>query len=608
MPSIVSNGLLFIHNKERSNSCSLLRSNNGFKAFWKRHGFLQYVQGIVVSGFPIGYDGKQEGVVRLWFMEQVKCIWSYLCWDVWYRDWTGQNDQGFLWEEFVCWIRASSLDSDLGGQRNLTLVFWSLWGFLEMGSGTGKESEDKGGVQDKERQLLAGHVQENKTTVVGNHEKQEVALRQASSFVSFNLMISDCGLVDFPSRGNTLSWRGRRRGKIVRCRLDRTLATEGWHDLFPVSHVEYLPMIGSDHRPILATLDSKITKRRKQFRFDKRWIGMEGLLESIEMGRIWGVAEPELVGRIYNFRHEISVWRKENQPYGKQKIADLQQALEVVQNDDNSTPEELTDITNRLQEAYRDEEDYWKQKSQNLWLRDEDLNTKFFHASTKQRRAVNRIVGLHNEANVWVDGGKEVEKIVVSYFDKLFTSTTPGEFTEILENLSERVTPQENEVLTRQATETEVREALFMMHPEKASGPDGMTALFFERSWHIVKLYVLRMVNNFLQSGTFDDRLNLTHICLIPKTGRPTRMTELRPISLCNVGYKIIFKVLCHRLKVLLPRLISETQSAFVPGRLISDNILIAQEMFHGLRTNKSCKGKFMAVKTEMSKAYDRVE
>ena len=116
------------------------------------------------------------------------------------------------------------------------------------------------------------------------------------------------------------------------------------------------------------------------------------------------------------------------------------------------------------------------------------------------------------------------------------------------------------------------------------------------------------MVNNFLITGELDPRLNITNICMIPKTERPTRMTELRPISLCNVGYKIISKVLCQRLKSYLPSLISETQSAFVAGRLISDNILIAQEMFHGLRTNKACKGKYMTIKTDMSKAYDRVE
>lgn len=62
------------------------------------------------------------------------------------------------------------------------------------------------------------------------------------------------------------------------------------------------------------------------------------------------------------------------------------------------------------------------------------------------------------------------------------------------------------------------------------------------------------------------------------------------------------------RLKRLLPNLISEIQSAFVVGRLIPDNIMIAQDMFYGLRTHKSCKKKFMAIKMDINKAYDRVE
>lgn len=75
-----------------------------------------------------------------------------------------------------------------------------------------------------------------------------------------------------------------------------------------------------------------------------------------------------------------------------------------------------------------------------------------------------------------------------------------------------------------------------------------------------------------------------------------------------QISYKIISKVLSSRLKKVLPKIISETQSAFVVRRLITDNILITQEMFHALRTNPICQSKFVAIKTDMSKAYDRVE
>ena len=102
--------------------------------------------------------------------------------------------------------------------------------------------------------------------------------------------------------------------------------------------------------------------------------------------------------------------------------------------------------------------------------------------------------------------------------------------------------------------------------------------------------------------------LNDTNICLIPKITKPTKMLQFCPISLCNVSYKLISKVFCHNLKKVLPDRILEIQSTFIAGRQIMDNIMIPQEMFLALRTKPSGRTKRMATKTNMSKAYDRME
>ncbi|KAG7584349.1 Ribonuclease H-like superfamily [Arabidopsis suecica] len=423
-------------------------------------------------------------------------------------------------------------------------------------------------------------------------------------------MINDCGLMEFPYLGDWLSWRGWRDKKPIRCRLDRALANEEWHELFCNSYVEYLQMVASDHSPVVATIADKIPRGKRCFRFDKRWIRKEGLLEAISSG--WNLdssaADGNFVEKLSNCRRAISQWRKDLSPYGRKTIEDLKSELNAAQRDDTRTREEIMELTLQLKEAYRDEELYWYQKSRGLWMQLGDNNSKYFHALTKQRRARNRITGLHDENGIWSAEDKDIQNIAVSYFKDLFTTTNPQAFEESLAEVQTMITDPINDFLTAPATECEVRAALFMMHPDKAPGPDGMTALFFQKAWITIKSDLLTLVNSFLHEGLFDKRLNTTNICLIPKTERLTRMTELRPISLCNVGYKVISKILCQRLKKILLNLISETQSAFVEGRLISDNILIAQEMFHGLRTNQSCKGKFMAIKTDMSKAYDRVE
>ena len=267
-------------------------------------------------------------------------------------------------------------------------------------------------------------------------------------------------------------------------------------------------------------LEDKVPRRKGQFLFNKRWVGQEGLMESITMG--WSVyslgRKDGIVAKISNCRHEISKWRKNNPPYRNEKINDLQKALEEVQTDNTRSQEDIVEVSSKLQDAYKDEEDYWHQKSRNIWYSSGDLNKKFYHALTKKRRVHNRIAGLHDAAGNWITEDNGVEKVAVDYFEDLLSTTSPTEFESFLTEVTTGITPQMNQHLLRIATESEVKEVLFMMHLEKAPGPDGMTALFFQHSLHIIKNDLVEIVNNFLVSGEMDPRLNITNICMIPKT------------------------------------------------------------------------------------------
>jgi hypothetical protein len=125
------------------------------------------------------------------------------------------------------------------------------------------------------------------------------------------------------------------------------------------------------------------------------------------------------------------------------------------------------------------------------------------------------------------------------------------------------------------------------MPPGKAPGLDGFTTDFFHHCWDLIKEEVWLAIRESRTSGQVLSALNATFLTLIPKEEHVTHPRQFKPISLCNVIYKIITKVIATRLKLILPFIISKEQAGYVEGRQIMDNVILANEVIHSLKMTK---------------------
>lgn len=252
------------------------------------------------------------------------------------------------------------------------------------------------------------------------------------------------------------------------------------------------------------------------------------------------------------------------------------------------------------------EELLWYQRARADWIKDGDRNTSFFHLSTITKQWRNKIVALKNEHGDWIHEKQEVQKFVLNYFKALYTEDNVYEAWSIPSNMFPALSEYDRWKLDRDFTPLEIYDVVKNMGSLKAPGPDGFQALFYQKNWHLVAPSVCEMALRVLKGNGIPQNLNSTFIALIPKVDVPDSPKQFRPIGLCNVAYKIITKALVNRLKPILSTVVAPTQASYVPGRQITDNIVIFQEVLHSMRT-KQGKTSFMAIKIDLEKAYDRL-
>uniref|UniRef100_A0A803NW04 Reverse transcriptase domain-containing protein n=1 Tax=Cannabis sativa TaxID=3483 RepID=A0A803NW04_CANSA len=458
--------------------------------------------------------------------------------------------------------------------------------------------------------------------ILSNANKQGGALRNEVQMDDFRKVLDFCSFSELPVIGDPFTWfKSPHKADTIKERLDWCFVNDKWTTTFEPLVTTHLDFFRSDHRAIAVTVQPlnqlpQQVRRKSRFRFEKLWLTDAEAAAIIKQN--WctsstATAVESFLNNLESCSSSLQTWHTRKYGNMKQEITTMQQKISALNHSTNRSTESMEELKNSetiLDDLLAQEETYWQQRSRVDWMQNGDQNTKFFHAHATSRRNNNSIKSLENAAGV-IDYSKQgMTAIISDYFQELFTAQ-PLDSTALnhtINTIPQTVTAAMNDTLTQPFTPAEITAALKMMSPDKSPGSDGMSAMFYQNYWDIVGSSVTDVVLGILNNGNEMDMLNKSIITLIPKISTPTGMGDYRPISLCNVIYKLISKVLVLRFKEVLPFVISESQSAFLSNRLITDNILVAFELVHYLKHKTQGKKGYSALKLDMSKAFDRVE
>ena len=266
-----------------------------------------------------------------------------------------------------------------------------------------------------------------------------------------------------------------------------------------------------------------------------------------------------------------------------------------------------SNLQRQWEERLKQEELLWRQKSRVKWLKQGERNTSFFHKSTIQHRAHNRILSLKKADGDQVYKREHIGSELNSFFTSLLSDPIQDRtraINEIIAAIPNLVTEEQNSLLLREFTEQEIEETIFNMASNKAPRPDSFTIEFFKACWPIIKADLLNLVRNFHRTKKVLPAINATFLTLIPKSDQADSPDKFRPIALCNVLYKILSKLMASRLKSVLPSIISQEQTGYVEGRQITDSIILTQEVLHSLKTKRT---PGMLIQLDLSKAFDKI-
>ncbi|KAJ9541829.1 hypothetical protein OSB04_028335 [Centaurea solstitialis] len=397
------------------------------------------------------------------------------------------------------------------------------------------------------------------------HDAYGGVSKRNGDMMDFAACVEDVEIFDVRFMGIHHTWCQKPKEESgLRRKLDRILAntefTTGFHD----ATATFLPRGLSDHSPALLSFKGDLRKRCFGFKFDNFLVQDARFLQIVKEGwkvHVEGTFMFRLTSKLKNLKKPL---RRLRSSYGNltERTIRLKHELDVVQLAIDFDPsngvlrEDLEHLRDAYQQACWMDLSTVRQRAKVKWLMEADSNTKYFHHVLKEKRNLQHYYAVSNGEGDYVYGS-DVALAFIDHFRSIIGTVDASVVPDMPEGLfNSRLSVMEANDMIRPIGDDEIKSALFRIGNDKAPG-----------------------------------KCNL--------------VTDFRPIACCSVLYKCISKVIVDRMKPVLDKLVDSSQSAFIPGRKIGDNILMAHELVVGYHLNKGPPK--CAFKIDLRKAYDMV-
>lgn len=432
-------------------------------------------------------------------------------------------------------------------------------------------------------------------SILFQSERENCAYKEAD-VRAFSSFISENELFSIQLINSSYTWYGPESKKSC---LDRALINSKWMEIGEWQAIA-LQRKNSDHRPILVK-NSLIDWGPRPFKFFNHWLEKESFIQKMKL--VWeDCKEMTIHSKTKKLKEHVRLWNNSYNGDISTRIRDIEKEQEDA---DKSNVNDLmkAKIRSRLNELYSDRRSMLCQKARINWQLKGEKNTRFFHRAILRRRKSNNISCLRTSAG-WTSSPTDIKNLIFNHFASFLGLKPSKPVFYLPDGLVKKLTPAMREDLIKPFTVQEAEAALYATESNKAPGPDGMNAGVLKAIWQSYQKDFLKFLSGFFTAGIIPPGINSSFIVLIPKKDNACSPIDFRPISLMNASMKLLSKILALRLGKFMHHLVSESQSAFISTRQMSDCILITSEVYAALKANKS---KGLIIKLDFAKAFDTV-